>query len=170
MFAGNDQILAHSRRTVGRIAQRKALPDAYQQRRIGERSRALRTLTPLVKATGGHPEQPTHRPRRPHRSMAGNKGKLHVGSFAKKPSAFFKMSRSIFTFASSRRSCSFSCCCADFSGSVVFFSYLPDAKFSTQCLSTDRWTPSSRATAESERPGCSAILTASRLNSAVKLR
>src|SRR5581483_128242 len=49
-------------------------------------------------------------------------------------------------------------------------SYLPEAKFSTHRLSTDRSTPNSRATAESERPGCSANFTASRLNSDVKLR
>lgn len=58
--------------------------------------------------------RPPRSRRRCRRSMPRHKGELHDGSFAKKPSAFLRMSRSIFTFASSCRRLFISCCSADF--------------------------------------------------------
>ena len=47
---------------------------------------------------------------RPYRAVLRDEGELHVASLAKKAAAFFRMSRSALSFATSRRSRSISSC------------------------------------------------------------
>src|SRR5579863_3706528 len=86
--------------------------DALQKLAVLHRPAALRPVAPLVIAAARHAEHGAHPCHLEEPHMPANEGVLHGSSRAKYAAAFFRMSRSSVTFASSRlrRATSPSCC------------------------------------------------------------
>ena len=75
-----------------------------QELLVGNRPGTVGTITPCVVARGRHAEHAADGADRPVLRMLGDEAELHLGVSEKMPMAFFKMSRSVRTRSSSRRS------------------------------------------------------------------
>src|SRR5450755_3679692 len=94
LMAPGKQISPHPWAAVGAIALLEAGTNLLQQLPVDLRSLALRSVQPLIKSSTRNPLRLAHLTRLPGASVLGNEGKSHCGSLAKKPMAFFKISRS----------------------------------------------------------------------------
>ncbi len=102
-------------------------------------------------------------------AMPRDEAVLHCGSFAKWPSAFFWMSRSMVTRRSSRCNRSPSMTASGRNGRFDRRSSTPSRSWATHRLSTRVGIPRSRAKCVAVAPGCLHSFTASLLNSSAKL-
>src|SRR5690606_23450726 len=95
---------------IGSVTGFKALPDTACQAYVGLFPDTGASAKPFVVTAARHAQYATQYANGPDPPVPGNERILHVWSLAKYPTAFFNMSRSVLTLASSRRNCSISCC------------------------------------------------------------
>src|SRR5690606_6464860 len=104
------QIAPHPWTAIGSVTGCKALPDTARQAYVGLFPGTGASAKPFVITAARHAQYATQYANGPDHPVSGNERILHVWSLAKYPTAFFNMSRSVLTLASSRRNCSISSC------------------------------------------------------------
>ena len=142
---------------------------------IGDIPGAVRTVPPCIVAAVTDLQHGAHRPHRECRSMVFDEAEPHLGGPEKMPTAFFKMSRSVWARSRSRRRRRISTCSAE--GATVArepaaLAIRVTLPFTVprQLRSIDGWIPNSVAIWVSGRPLDASSDTASRLNSSVNDR
>src|SRR5690606_20245726 len=156
--------------SVGSVAALEAAIDRRHQNLIVPGASAGAAVEPGMEARAGDIQrlaQPCHRPDVP---VLRDESEPHIASLAKKAAAFFRMSRSAFSFATSLRSRSISCCSGficPWPGKACCGS--PPAS-RTHLRSTFSWRSRSRAACATETPRSFTSLTASSLNSRLNFR
>ncbi len=162
------QIPPDSRTSVSSITLSKTLSNACRDRIVLLISLAARSTTPLVESARRNPEQTAHAANWPNRPMPSHKRVLHLGSCAKYPSAFFKISRSIVTFFSSR--CSLATSASDGCALLLDRTEGLPSSVLTHLRSRFSWMSSSLAIWATGRPRSRTARTASSLNSWLNVR
>jgi hypothetical protein len=100
-----DEIAVHARAAIGAVRQREGRPDMRQIDHVLLLAQAGRTFLPREEAALADPEDAAHPADREAGLLRFDEAEGHrLPSFAKKAAAFFKMSRSCFRTAFSRRS------------------------------------------------------------------
>src|SRR5690606_31570424 len=151
--------------TIGAVAALETPVDRRHQRLVVPGAGAGAAVEPGMEARAGDIQsvaQPCHRPDVP---VLRDKGEPHITSLAKKAAAFFRMSRSAFSFATSLRSRSISSCSGficPWPGKACCGS---EANSRTHLRSTFSWRSRSRAACATATPRSFTNLTASSLNS-----
>src|ERR1700748_1215150 len=103
-------VMPHPPGAVGSIAGNEAGPDLGAQLFIAATALTARSPQPGIEATPRDTERPAQPIRRPDPPVLRNETELHVDSLAKQAAAFFRMSRSAFSLATSRLSRAISAC------------------------------------------------------------
>src|SRR3974390_2171833 len=96
------QVPPYAPGAIGPIARQEAGAHLHTKRFVAPAALTARSCQPGIEATPRDTERPAHPVHGPDSPVLRNEGELHVVSFAKKAAAFFRMSRSAFSFATSR--------------------------------------------------------------------
>src|SRR6267378_933368 len=103
-------VVPHTPGAVGSVARKEAGANLRAQLFIASAALAARSCQPGIEATPRDTERLAQPIRRPDPPVLRNETELHIDSFAKYAAAFFRMSRSAFSLATSRLSCAISSC------------------------------------------------------------
>src|SRR5205823_14677256 len=96
------QVVPHAPGAIGPVARKKASTDLRAEILVALDASAAWPCQPAIKPTSRDTERLAQPFRRPDPPVLRNETELHVDSFAKYAAAFFRMSRSAFSLATSR--------------------------------------------------------------------